>query len=264
MMQERYAEMRDGRPGTFKLKMAVVSLLSLSAFISPASAKSRHVASHGHSHAGTHRMVLTAASFHAAGRYAGGRWHPAAGRHYRGGYSGGHVIQCVAYAKTASDVMLHGNARDWWHNASGVYDRGSAPEPGSVLNFRSTRRMPLGHVAVVRNIVDNRTITIDQSHWAQNGISRNVQVIDVSPNNDWSAVRVALNNRSGGFGSIYPTYGFIYGRHAGSSSHANEVMTAWNKKLHQGSETQLAQAPANARPITSGAEEAGITFDNQN
>ncbi|WP_174520964.1 CHAP domain-containing protein [Komagataeibacter xylinus] len=133
---------------------------------------------------------------------------------YRGAHTHeyGHVIQCVAFAKAASDVEIRGNAVDWWYNAAGRYARGSAPEEGSVLNFRGTRRMPLGHVAVVRQVVSNRTIVIDQSHWGQRGISRDVQVIDVSPNNDWSAVRVALNSRSGAFGSIYPTYGFIYAR----------------------------------------------------
>ncbi|WP_207303485.1 CHAP domain-containing protein [Komagataeibacter xylinus] len=124
----------------------------------------------------------------------------------------GHVIQCVAFAKAASDVEIRGNAVDWWYNAAGRYARGNAPEEGSVLNFRGTRRMPLGHVAVVRQVVNNRTIVIDQSHWGQRGISRDVPVIDVSPNNDWSAVRVALNSRNGAFGSIYPTYGFIYAR----------------------------------------------------
>nr|WP_029606213.1 CHAP domain-containing protein [Kozakia baliensis] len=133
------------------------------------------------------------------------------------------VIQCVAYAKAASDVILHGNARDWWYNARGVYARGSAPEPGSVLNFRPIRRMPLGHVAVVRSIEDSRTIVIDQSHWAQRGIAHNVHVIDVSPNNDWSAVRVALNNNEGTYGSIYPTYGFIYGRPDDGSMMANNA-----------------------------------------
>ena len=154
--------MRHGRSGILKLKLAVLSFLSVSAFTASASARTYHAASH---HTGVHKIVFSA-SGHAAGRYAGGRWHPAAGR-YHSGYHGGHVIQCVAYAKSASEVMLHGNARDWWHNASGVYDRGHAPEAGSVLNFRATRRMPLGHVAVVRNVVDNRTIIIDQSHWSQ-------------------------------------------------------------------------------------------------
>jgi hypothetical protein len=36
-------------------------------------------------------------------------------------------------------------------------------------------------------------------------------VVDVSEANDWSAVRVGLG-RSGDFGSVYPTYGFIYDR----------------------------------------------------
>ncbi|WP_373320188.1 CHAP domain-containing protein [Gluconacetobacter sacchari] len=143
------------------------------------------------------------------------------GRHYEGG----HVIQCVAFAKSASNVMLRGNAANWWYNAAGVYARGAAPESGSILNFRANRRMPLGHVAVVRQVVDSRTIVIDQSHWAQRGISRNVAVIDVSPNNDWTAVRVALN-KSGAYGSIYPTYGFIYARPDGSG----QIMTASSER----------------------------------
>jgi hypothetical protein len=36
-------------------------------------------------------------------------------------------------------------------------------------------------------------------------------VVDVSAANDWTAVRVGLG-RSGEFGSVYPTYGFIYDR----------------------------------------------------
>ena len=137
-------------------------------------------------------------------------------RHYhrahavRYGYAP-HVIQCVAFAKAASDVVLPGNAVNWWRNAEGIYARGTAPEVGSVLNFRANARMRLGHVAVVTQVVDSRTIQIDQSHWHANGISRDVSVIDVSQNNDWSAVRVAIGHRDT-FGSIYPTYGFIYAR----------------------------------------------------
>lgn len=122
-----------------------------------------------------------------------------------------HVIQCVAFARSASDVALHGNAVNWWQKAEGLYARGTAPEVGSVLNFRAIARMRLGHVAVVTQIVDSRTIQIDQSHWNANGISRDVSVIDVSQNNDWSAVRVAIGHGDT-FGSIYPTYGFIYSR----------------------------------------------------
>ncbi|CEF57307.1 CHAP domain-containing protein [Acetobacter ghanensis] len=224
--------MQDGRSKKLKLVLAVVSFVSASFLSGAVQARTTHRSVH---HASTHHR------------------------------SSGHVIQCVAYAKSASDVVLHGNARDWWHNAAGVYERGAEPKAGSVLNFRATRRMPLGHVAVVRNIVDSRTIIIDQSHWAQAGISHNVSVIDVSPNNDWSAVRVALNSNRNNYGSIYPTYGFIY-PHAGSKgatpdSLRQEVMTAWASKMPA---TQLAQAPANAHPITAGEQDNSVTFNEHN
>ena len=132
-----------------------------------------------------------------------------------GGHGGGRVIQCVAFARADSGVALPGNAADWWDNAAGVYARGNTPEIGSVLNFRATERMRLGHVAVVTDTVDARTVTIDQSHWGNRGVSRDVRVVDVSADNDWSAVRVELGHE-GSYGSIYPTYGFIYARPAGN------------------------------------------------
>ena len=42
-------------------------------------------------------------------------------------------------------------------------------------------------------------------------VSHDVAVVDVSEANNWSAVRVELG-RGGDFGSVYPTYGFIYNR----------------------------------------------------
>lgn len=223
-------------------RKSFLSALALSAvaFFS-GRAEARHLTSHHHR-----------ASFHATHSTA------------RRGHSYAHVIQCVAYAKSASEVVLHGNARDWWHNAAGVYARGSAPQAGSVLNFRAIRRMPLGHVAVVRSVEDSRTIYIDQSHWASNGIAHNVRVVDVSPNNDWSAVRVALNDRSGRLGSIYPTYGFIY-PHADngeqvrapqvvlarastnrSSFRHRAVLSGSDPLRHPMSNTEVAEAPADA------------------
>ncbi len=85
-----------------------------------------------------------------------------------------------------------------------------------MLNFRANGAMRMGHVAVVNQVVDSRTIEIDHANWGgpgavRGGISRDISVVDVSPANDWSAVRVALGH-SGEFGSIYPTYGFIYNR----------------------------------------------------
>jgi hypothetical protein len=132
------------------------------------------------------------------------------------------VIQCVAFAKQDAGILISGNARDWWSNAAGVYQRGVRPEAGSVLSFRENGRMPLGHVAVVSSVVDSRTIQIDQAHWDSRGITRDIVVKDVSDDNDWSAVRVQLG-RGGEFGSIYPTHGFIYPRPDNGTLVANDV-----------------------------------------
>jgi len=125
---------------------------------------------------------------------------------------GGVPLQCVPFARENSGIALVGNAATWWNSAIGVYERGNRPEVGSVLNFRATGRMRLGHVAVVSRIIDARNVEIDHANWSHpGGISRNINVVDVSSRNDWTAVRVALG-RGSEFGSIYPTYGFIYGR----------------------------------------------------
>ncbi|MDE2333901.1 MAG: hypothetical protein KGK10_05130 [Rhodospirillales bacterium] len=125
---------------------------------------------------------------------------------------------CVPFARDVSGIKVVGNAKDWWYNAAGHYARGHRPEPGAVLDFRGIPRMPLGHVSVVMSIVNTREILIEHANWGgpgsnHSGISRNIAVIDVSPNNDWTAVRVGLGPRyPGQFGSVYPTYGFIYDR----------------------------------------------------
>ncbi len=120
-------------------------------------------------------------------------------------------LQCVPFARAASGIELKGNAANWWDAAAGVYERGSQPEPGSVLNFRATGRMHLGHVAVVTAVLGGREIEIEHANWSKGSVARNVSVLDVSPGNDWSQVRVALD-RSGRYGSTYPAYGFIYDR----------------------------------------------------
>ncbi len=125
-------------------------------------------------------------------------------------------ISCVPYARQVSGIQVVGNAWEWWNKAAGTYARGDRPEVGSVLNFRANGRMRLGHVAVVTQVVNPREVIVDHANWPSGGgrggrITRGVAVVDVSEANNWSAVRVELG-RSSGFGSIYPTYGFIYNR----------------------------------------------------
>ncbi len=178
------------------------------------------------------------------------------------GYSGGGGIQCVTFARSDSGIELSGNARDWWGNAAGVYQRGSRPEAGSVLNFRANGSMRMGHVAVVDQVVDGRTLIIDHANWGgpgavRGGVSRNISVVDVSPANDWSAVRVALGH-SGEYGSIYPTYGFIYNRpDAGTilaSANTGTALPALNPaprdlRPREAAYDEVAEAPDSAMPV---------------
>ncbi len=121
-------------------------------------------------------------------------------------------ISCVPFAREVSGIQVAGNAWQWWYNASGQYARGDHPEAGSVLNFRANGRMRLGHVAVVTRVVNSREVIVDHANWQSGGgVSRGMTVVDVSEANNWSAVRVELNHQ-GTFGSVYPTYGFIYNR----------------------------------------------------
>jgi surface antigen len=141
--------------------------------------------------------------------------HGVAGHHYRHHIRAARYrhsgLQCVPYAREISHIDLSGNAFLWWAEASGRYARGSAPEEGAVLNFRPIGRMPLGHVAVVTSVLDNRTILITQANWVPGTITNDVTVEDVSANNDWSEVQVELGDSSS-WGAPYPTYGFIYNR----------------------------------------------------
>ena len=139
-------------------------------------------------------------------------------------------ISCVPFARGETGIELSGNAWSWWDHAAGVYARGNKPEASSILNFRASGRMSSGHVAVVSEVVGAREIIIDHANWpggGRGGVSRGVSVVDVSPANDWTEVKVAMG-RTGEYGSVYPTYGFIYDRpdRGGSGMTASAAMTA--------------------------------------
>jgi hypothetical protein len=168
------------------------------------------------------------------------------GRHFARGGGG---ISCVPFARSATGIEVAGNAWEWWGNAAGVYARGSAPAPGSVLAFRANGRMRLGHVAVVSTVINAREIEIDHANWwgpgMHGGVARNIPVVDVSENNDWTAVRVGLGE-SGEFGSIYPTYGFIYDRPDNGVMVANVASPAPQQALNP--------APGDLRPAAERAD----------
>ncbi|MBV9747506.1 MAG: CHAP domain-containing protein [Acetobacteraceae bacterium] len=153
-------------------------------------------------------------------------------------------ISCVPFARENSGIEIRGNALTWWGHAAGVYARGNRPEVGSVLNFRATRHMRLGHVAVVTDVLTPRVVEIDHANWSARGkVSRGIRVVDVSPANDWSQVRVALARSSDGYGSVYPTYGFIYDRPD------DRVLLADARRGGEQTEVdEIAELPDNAMP----------------
>jgi len=120
------------------------------------------------------------------------------------------VLQCVPYARDHSDVKLWGDAYTWWDKAQGRYGRSHQPSEGAVLVLYNYAGPARGHVAVVRNIVGPRDIRIDHANWLDDGaIYTDDPVRDVSPNNDWTEVRV-YNQRAGAWGGrVYPVQGFI-------------------------------------------------------
>ncbi len=122
--------------------------------------------------------------------------------------SAGHRVWCVPYARNLSGIQIRGNANTWWGQATGLYPKGNQPKVGAVMAFEKSRKLRMGHVAVVSEIISEREIRVDHANWSRNKISLKMDVIDVSEHNDWSAVR--LKSQPTAFGSVYPISGFIY------------------------------------------------------
>lgn len=129
--------------------------------------------------------------------------------------------QCVPFARMISGIDLFGRAASWWHKAVGRYEQGSLPRAGAVLVFKAISSMRSGHVATVSRVISDRVIEVTHANWSlihgrRGQIERNVKVVDVSPANDWSRVRVWWAPSQDLGTTAYPTFGFIYGTPAKS------------------------------------------------
>lgn len=126
------------------------------------------------------------------------------------------AIQCVPYAREVSGINLKGDAWQWWNAASGVYDRGRTPQNNAVLVFTRQGSMRYGHVSVVTRVISSRLVLVDHANWApartagRGAVTTAVPVLDVSPKNDWTQVRVWFHP-TGDFGNrVYRTDGYVY------------------------------------------------------
>jgi surface antigen len=121
------------------------------------------------------------------------------------------ISQCVPFARLISGVQIWGDAYTWWDQAQGKYPRSSSPAEGSVLVLKGWNEDRRGHVAVVKAILSSRVIRVDHANWLHGEeVSLDVPVIDVSPYNDWTQVRVWHVPGMYWGGRIYTAQGFIH------------------------------------------------------
>jgi surface antigen len=176
--------------------------------------------------------------------------------------------QCVPFARLISGIQIFGDAWTWWRQAAGRYETGFTPRAGAVLCFKPTRRMHLGHVAVVTQVLTDRVVQITHANWSpidgsRGKIEKDVTVIDVSPAGDWSEVKVWYDpNRDLG-GSTYPTHGFIYPDAAARVMAASGLATLQNGAIAvaQSAATQVASAVRPGRGPMSVLSQAADSTD---
>ena len=130
-----------------------------------------------------------------------------------------HPSQCVPYARARSGIDLYGDASTWWDAAAGRYERGPEPKLGAVIVMTGYAGARRAHLAVVEDMVSSREIRVDHANWLNDGaIYMDDPVVDVSPDNDWTEVRV-WNPQTNAWGiRTYLVRGFI-----GPSSDAQQI-----------------------------------------
>ena len=158
--------------------------------------------------------------------------------------------QCVPFARLVSGIQIFGDARTWWDQATGKYEKGSTPKAGAVLVFKPTGRMTRGHVAVVSQVLTDRVAQITHANWSRIGgtrgqVEKDVTVIDVSPSGDWSQVKVWYESAGDLGGTVYPTYGFIY------QDRSAQMMAASDSKVAYAQNAALSVAQSAATHVTS-------------
>ena len=122
----------------------------------------------------------------------------------------GDYPQCVPYAREVSGIEIYGDAIHWWEIANAKYGRSPSPASGSVLVLEGYNDAKRGHLLVVRRVVSSREIVVDHANWLNRGeVELDQPVVDVSPGNDWSRVRVWYSP-GGQYGTrVYRALGFI-------------------------------------------------------
>jgi surface antigen len=171
--------------------------------------------------------------------------------------------QCVPFARMISGIQIFGDAWTWWQQAAGKYSQGFTPKAGAVLVFKPNGVMSKGHVAVVSQVLTDRVIQVTHANWSlidgsRGQVERDVTVVDVSPQGDWSQVKVWFDPVHDLGKTVYPTYGFIY---QSTQNAAQTVAQSAVRAVAQTAVSQLAAAvpTANANPAQAFSQAAAST-----
>ena len=121
-------------------------------------------------------------------------------------------ISCAPFARELSGIALYGEADSWWRSAGGQYTRSARPILGGVLVFKRSARLHSGHVSVVTRLIGPRQIEVTQANWVPGHVDADQMVVDVSPDNDWSEVRVWYPPVNQLGNTAYAAHGFIHPR----------------------------------------------------
>lgn len=141
-------------------------------------------------------------------------------------------ITCAPFARELSGIQLRGDADVWWAEAAGRYQRSSRPQEGAVLVLRRTSRLPSGHVAVVSRVLGPRQALVIQANWVPDELAEDQLVVDVSPYNDWTEVRMWWPPTDTLGVRVYPAYGFILSPYpAGHDALRRYAMVAADRSL---------------------------------
>ena len=164
--------------------------------------------------------------------------------------------QCVPFARLVSGIQIFGDARTWWDQATGKYEKGYAPKSGAVLVFKPTGKMTRGHVAVVSQVLTDRVAQITHANRSSIGgtrgqVEKDVTVIDVSPSGDWSQVKVWYESAGDLGGTVYPTYGFIY------QDRSAQMMAASDSKVTYAQNAAISVAQSAASHVASAVRPGG-------
>jgi hypothetical protein len=170
-------------------------------------------------------------------------------------------LQCVPYARQISGIQIRGNAKTWWGQAAGRYERGQAPRVGAVMALPGYGKMRLGHVATVSAIVNDREIRLSHANWSRRGgIERNVRAIDVSEKGDWSRVRIWFASNGDLGTTSYPVSGFIYPNGATGPNFTGDVQMAAVLPAKAPATPKTRQAPLISDDVFALAEKEQVSF----